>query len=70
MDRLLASRPKDREFVKYLPGLRQRVVALLGLTPDELNGDIATEVRDGLDRSIGIRLGLEPPVARLDTAKP
>lgn len=57
---LLAGQPRDREFLKYVPGLRQRVIALLGLAPAELNGDIAWEVRAGLDQTIGRRLGLTP----------
>lgn len=58
IERALADRPKEREFLKYIPELRRRVVALLGLSPDELAGLLAGEVRAGLDRSIGERLGL------------
>ncbi|MEQ6334748.1 hypothetical protein [Sphingobium sp. MK2] len=54
----LADRPKERQFLKYIPELRRRVVALLGLSPDELAGSVAAEVREGLDRSIGQRLTL------------
>ncbi|WP_334185493.1 hypothetical protein [Novosphingobium sp.] len=58
----LAGRPKDREFLKYNPGLRQRIISLLALTPAELNGDLAMDIRGGLDRSIGQRLGLVPKI--------
>jgi hypothetical protein len=34
------------------------VIALLRLTPAELSGEVATKVRDGLDRTVGQRLGL------------
>lgn len=54
---------KNQQFLKYIPQLRRRIVALLGLTPTELVGEAASDVRDGLDRSIGLRLGLEPAVA-------
>jgi hypothetical protein len=54
----LADRPKERQFLKYIPELRRRVVALLGLSPDELAGSLAGEVREGLDRSVGRRLAL------------
>lgn len=60
IERTLSGRIKDREFLKYIPELRRRVVALLGLSPDELAGHTATEVREGLDSSIGQRLGLVP----------
>ncbi|WP_150293605.1 hypothetical protein [Sphingobium estronivorans] len=60
IERTLAGRIKEREFLKYIPELRRRVVALLGLSPGELAGHIATDVRQGLDRSIGQRLGLVP----------
>jgi hypothetical protein len=58
IERLLTGRPKDREFLKYIPELRRRMLLLLALTPDELNGPDATKIRDGLDRSVGQRLGL------------
>ncbi|MDF0490208.1 hypothetical protein PX554_18940 [Sphingomonas sp. H39-1-10] len=58
IERLLADRPKERQFLKYIPELRRRVVALLGLSPDELAGSLAGEVREGLDRSVGRRLAL------------
>ncbi|MBA4090241.1 MAG: hypothetical protein C0494_06575 [Sphingobium sp.] len=58
----LACRPRDREFLKYIPGLRQRIISLLGLAPAELNGDMAMDIRAGLDRSIGQRLGLAPQI--------
>jgi hypothetical protein len=32
IERLLADRPKERQFLKYIPELRRRVVALLGLS--------------------------------------
>lgn len=60
IERALAGRIKEREFLKYIPQLRRHVVAVLGLSPNELTGHAATEVRDGLDRSIGQRLGLFP----------
>lgn len=66
----LAGRPKNREFLKYIPGLRQRIISLLGLAPAELNGEIASAIRAGLDHSIGIRLGLGAPGVRLDVAQP
>ncbi|AHE53731.1 hypothetical protein [Sphingomonas sanxanigenens] len=66
----LSGRPRDREFLKYIPGLRQRVISLLGLAPTELNGEVATDVRAGLDRSIGIRLGLASAVSRHDMPQP
>lgn len=66
----LAGRPGDREFLKYIPGLRQRVISLLGLAPAELTGEVAREVRDGLDRSIGVRLGLVGPASRNDVTQP
>jgi len=55
---VLSDRPKEREFLKYIPELRRRVVALLGLSSDELAGSLASEVREGLDGSIGRRLAL------------
>jgi len=70
IERLLAGRPRDREFLKYIPGLRQRIIALLGLAPGDLSGAIATEVRTGLDRSIGVRLGLEASAAVRDMPQP
>lgn len=70
IERLLADQRKDREFLKYIPELRRRVVSLLGLRSGELNGDIATAIRAGLDRSIGIRLGLDALTIRLDVSRP
>ncbi|PZU66722.1 hypothetical protein [Sphingobium sp.] len=70
IERLLADRRKDREFLKYIPELRRRVVSLLGLRSDELAGDIATAIRTGLDQSIGIRLGLGALAVRLDVPQP
>ncbi|MGB3928611.1 MAG: hypothetical protein WBL20_06585 [Sphingobium sp.] len=57
IERVLADRPKDRQFLKYIPELRRRVLLILALSPDELNSVATTELRDGLDRSIGLRLG-------------
>lgn len=58
IERQLAGRPKDREFLQYIPKLRRRILLVLGLSLEEL-GDLAIiEVRSGLDRSIGLRLGL------------
>jgi hypothetical protein len=62
IEALLPNTPGNRQFLKYIPELRRRVIALLGLTPAELSGEMATEVRDGLDRTIGQRLGLALPV--------
>lgn len=45
IERLLAGRPKDREFLKFIPTLRKRIVVLLGLAPGEVNSDFALEVR-------------------------
>ncbi|WP_454290215.1 hypothetical protein [Sphingobium scionense] len=66
IETLLAGQPKARAFLKYIPELRRRLIALLGLSPNELGGDVAVQIRRGLDRSIGQRLGLvhercEPP---------
>ena len=66
----MANQRKDREFLKYIPELRRRVISLLGLRSDELNGDIAAAIRAGLDKSIGIRLGLDPIAVRLDVPQP
>lgn len=60
IERGLAGRPKDREFLKYIPELRRRMLLLLALTPNELNGSDATVIRGDLDRSVGQRLGLAP----------
>ena len=70
IETLLANQRKDREFLKYIPELRRRVISLLGLRPDELNGDIAAAIRAGLDESIGTRLGLDPIAVRLDVPQP
>ena len=70
IETLLANQRKDREFLKYIPELRRRVISLLGLRSDELNGDIAAAIRAGLDKSIGIRLGLDPIAVRLDVPQP
>ncbi|AJA07285.1 hypothetical protein PX699_07535 [Sphingobium sp. H39-3-25] len=70
IEKLLPNQRKDREFVKYIPELRRRVVSLLGLRSNELNGDIAAAIRAGLDQSIGIRLGLDPIAVRLDVPQP
>lgn len=70
IETLLANQRKDREFLKYIPELRRRVISLVGLRSDELNGDIATAIRAGLDQSIGIRLGLDPIAVRLDVPQP
>ncbi|BBC73177.1 conserved hypothetical protein [Altererythrobacter sp. B11] len=70
IETLLANQRKDREFLKYIPELRRRVISLLGLRSDELNGDIAAAIRAGLDQSIGIRLGLDPIAVRLDVPQP
>ncbi|QJU58480.1 hypothetical protein HL653_12530 [Sphingomonas sp. AP4-R1] len=70
IERLLADQRKDREFLKYIPELRRRVVSLLGLRSDELNGEIAVAIRAGLDQSIGIRLGLDALAVRLDVPQP
>ena len=61
IEAVIPSRPANRQFLKYIPELRRRVIALLGLTQAELSGEIATTVRDGLDRTIGKRLGLASP---------
>jgi hypothetical protein len=63
IEALVPNAPHNRQFLKYMPELRRRVVSLLGLTPAELNGEVAIEVRDGLDRSIGQRLDFVSPAA-------
>lgn len=60
IEALVPSTPKNRQFLSYMPELRRRVVTLLGLTPAELNGEVATEVREGLNRSLGQRLDFVP----------
>lgn len=70
IERLLANQRKDREFLKYIPELRRRVVSLLGLRSDELTGEIATAIRAGLDQSVGGRLGLGALAARPDMPQP
>lgn len=64
IEALLPNTTGNRPFLKYIPELRRRVIALLGLTSAELSGKVATEVRDGLHRTIGHRLGLASPVVR------
>ncbi|WBQ17727.1 hypothetical protein [Sphingobium yanoikuyae] len=62
IERALVDRPRDRVFLKYIPGLRQRIISLLALAPAELHGNMMMDIRAGLDRSIGQRLGLAPPM--------
>jgi hypothetical protein len=70
IEQLLADKRKDRGFLKYIPELRRRVIFLLGLQSDELNGEIATAICAGLDQSVGIRLSLGGLAVRLDVPQP
>lgn len=56
----LTGRSRDRQLLKYIPELRKRVMTLLHLSPEELGSDIARDVANGLDRTVGRRLGLLP----------
>ena len=56
----LSGRRKDRQLLGYIPELRKRVLTLLHLSPEELGSDIALDVAQGLDRTLGRRLGLVP----------
>ncbi|WP_311270632.1 hypothetical protein [Sphingobium sp. WCS2017Hpa-17] len=58
IERQLTGRPKDRQFLQYVPQLRKRILVLLALSSEELGDAAVVEVRAGLDRSIGRRLGL------------
>ncbi|RZF64331.1 hypothetical protein EWE75_11265 [Sphingomonas populi] len=61
LDAIVASvpdQPRTREFRRRIPALRARVVAALGLTPEELQGEPMSTQRLGLDVEFGTRLGL------------
>jgi len=58
IERQLTGRVKDRQFLQYVPQLRKRILLLLALSSEELGDAAVLEVRAGLDRSIGRRLGL------------
>jgi len=61
IEALVPNVPKNRPFLSYMPELRRRVVSLVGLTPAELNGEVAIEVREGLNWSVGERLDFVLP---------
>ena len=52
--------PRTRDFLRRLPTLRARVVLALGLTHADLQGDLMTAHRRGLDADLGARLGIVP----------
>lgn len=58
VEALVPDNRTNRDFLKYIPKLRILMIKLLGLTEAELHGVVAAEIRAGLDRSIGARLGL------------
>ena len=58
IEALMPNRRANRDFLPYVSKLRVLMIKLLGLTSAELTGAIAADIRAGLDRSIGIRLGL------------
>ncbi len=58
IEALMPNNRANRDFLPYVSKLRVLMIKLLGLTSAELTGAIAADIRAGLDRSIGIRLGL------------
>ena len=58
IEALMPNKRANRDFLPYVSKLRVLMIKLLGLTSAELTGAIAADIRAGLDRSIGIRLGL------------
>src|SRR3546814_18699931 len=58
IEALMPNNRANRDFLPYVSKLRVLMIKLLGLTAAELTGTTAADIRDGLDRSIGMRLGL------------
>lgn len=58
IEALMPNNRANRDFLPYVSKLRVLMIKLLGLTAAELTGTTAADIRAGLDRSIGMRLGL------------
>src|SRR3546814_11235505 len=58
IEALMPNNRANRDFLPYVSKLRVLMIKLLGLTAAELTGTTAADIRAGLDRSIGMSLGL------------
>ncbi|WP_157934331.1 hypothetical protein [Microvirga ossetica] len=58
IETVLAGSARHREFLGFVHMARVDVVKILGLTPAELATETVLELRAALDRTLGVRLGL------------
>src|SRR3546814_12734804 len=59
IEALMPNNRANRDFLPYVSKLRVLMIKLLGLTATEITGTTAADIRAGLDRQIGMRLGLQ-----------